>query len=167
LPGCSEKLYRALDRAGDRVHSRMFYESLGELASGRFGDALLRGGTLSESRLRYFEVLSAMDPLVASLQRALPESRHTIEAIDSLLAYLRTQNALSEGDFHLPRKSGLTAIVRRLRQSLGPLERPTPVSRLRLLSDLSRQVRSCSVLESASGTVSLCQVGRQPSTTSG
>src|SRR3954453_6876453 len=29
LPDCAPRLYRALDRAGDRVHSRQFYERLG------------------------------------------------------------------------------------------------------------------------------------------
>src|SRR3954463_1477241 len=44
LPGCPASLYRALDRAGDRVQPKRFYEKLKVVCSGPFADALLRGG---------------------------------------------------------------------------------------------------------------------------
>jgi hypothetical protein len=126
LPGCPPTLYRALDRAGDRVHGRAFYERLGEVTRSPFGDALLQNGLLNEGRIRYFEALSKMDPLMASLRRALPEASHTVEAIDCILTYLRAYNALSDGDLDLPPSSGMAAVVRRLRRALGRIPAPDP-----------------------------------------
>src|SRR4051794_6403919 len=37
LPGCPPTLYRALDRAGDRVRERRFYERLGGICAGPLG----------------------------------------------------------------------------------------------------------------------------------
>jgi hypothetical protein len=43
LPGCPVRLFRALDRAGDTVRGRGYYERLGEVSRGPHGDALLDG----------------------------------------------------------------------------------------------------------------------------
>ncbi|MBD0270524.1 MAG: hypothetical protein ICV73_01220, partial [Acetobacteraceae bacterium] len=85
LPGCPPTLYRALDRAGDRVRERRFYERLGAVSAGPLGPALLGGGPLDDARLGLFEAVLAMDPLVATLRAALPESTHQVEAADALV----------------------------------------------------------------------------------
>jgi hypothetical protein len=127
LPDCPPRLYRALDRAGDRVHGRGFYERLGEVARGPFGDALLDGGRpLDGGRLAYFSTLTRMDPLVASLHSALPESAYCVEALDSVLTYLRARHALEEDDLRLPPRSALPAVMRRLTRALGRLSAPEP-----------------------------------------
>jgi hypothetical protein len=127
LPGCPPRLYRALDRAGDRVRERRYYERLGEVAAGPFGDALLEGDRpLDHGRLSYFELLARMDPLIISLRSALPESQYAIEAVDALLAFLRLHDALTGDDLALPPRSALPAVVRRLTRALGRVAVPAP-----------------------------------------
>ena len=126
LPGCPPTLYRALDRAGDRVRQRRFYERLGAVATGPFGPALLGGGPLDDARLGLFEAVLAMDPLVATLRAALPEAIYQFEAADSLVAFLRAHGALHDGDLRLPPKAGLAAVNRRLQRALGRIRAPDP-----------------------------------------
>jgi hypothetical protein len=126
LPGCPPRLYRALDRAGDHVRDRRFYERLGEVASSPLGPALLEGGALDDARLSYFVTLRTMDPVVASLRSALPESKYHIEAVDSLISFLRAHGALTDGDLRLPPRAGLAALVRRLQRTLGRIPAPDP-----------------------------------------
>jgi hypothetical protein len=127
LPGCPPTLYRALDRAGDRVQPREFYERLGHLARGPFGDVLLRGDRkLDRPRLDYYEALSMMDPALCALRAVLPESTFDAQALDALLALLRARGALREADLRLPPKAGLGAVVRRLRIALARLPAPDP-----------------------------------------
>jgi hypothetical protein len=127
LPDCDARLYRSLDRAGDRVQSRRFYERLGHLACGPFGDVLLHTDRrLDHSRLDYYEALARMDPAVVALRAVLPESTYDVEALDALLAFLRARDALREDDLRLPPKAGLRAVVRRLQAVLARLPAPDP-----------------------------------------
>jgi hypothetical protein len=126
LPGSPPRLYRALDRAGDRVRDKRFYERVGEVSRGRFGDAFLGGGPLDDGRLGFFEALSTMDPLIASVRNVLPESRYDAEGVNSVIMFLRGHGALRDGDFHLPPKSGLPSLVRRLRRALDRIPAPDP-----------------------------------------
>lgn len=126
LPNCPRRLFRALDRAGDRVRDKRFYERLGEVSRGRFGDAFLDGGPLDDGRLGFFEALSTMDPLIASVRNVLPESRYDAEGVNSVIMFLRGHGALRDGDFHLPPKSGLPSLVRRLRRALDRIPAPDP-----------------------------------------
>jgi hypothetical protein len=125
LPGCPARLYRALDRAGDKVHERNFYERLGAVARGPFGEALL-DGVIDEARISYFEALSGMDPAIVALRRALPEATYWVEAVDCLVALLRAHDVLRDDDLRLPPRSGLPAVVRRLRAALSRIEAPEP-----------------------------------------
>jgi hypothetical protein len=43
LPGCPARLFKALDRVGDRIHERSFYERLGLISRSPFADALHDG----------------------------------------------------------------------------------------------------------------------------
>jgi hypothetical protein len=127
LPGCPVQLYRALDRAGDRVQSRQFYERVGELARGPFSDVLLRSDRrLDHSRLDYYEALATMDPAICALRETLPESTYDVEGLDALLAYLRARRALREDDLKLPPRAGLRAVMRRLQAALDRLPAPDP-----------------------------------------
>ncbi len=126
LQGCPPTLYRALDGAGDRVRERRFYERLGAIGSGPFGPALLGGGPLDDARLGLFEAVLAMDPLVATLRGALPESTYQFEAADALIAFLRAHGALRDGDLRLPLKAGLAAVSRRLQRALARIPAPDP-----------------------------------------
>jgi hypothetical protein len=126
LPGCPATLYRALDRAGDRVRERRFYERLGAAARGPFADPLLDGGALDDLRLAHYEALSRMDPAVAALRGALPEDTHLAEGVDCLVALLRARGALRDGDLRLPPRAGVPAVARRLRAALARIEAPDP-----------------------------------------
>ena len=126
LPGCPARLYRALDRAGDRVRERGFYERLGAVCAGPLGPALLGGGPLDDARLGLFEAVLGMDPLVAALRAALPESIYQMEAADSLVAFLRAHGALRDGDLRLPPRAGLAAVNRRIRRALARIPAPDP-----------------------------------------
>jgi len=126
LPGCPPRLYRALDRAGDRVRPRAFYERLGSVSRTALGDALLESGDLDEGRLAFYEALMKMDPMVASLRGALGEVAYHAEGVDSLLAFLRAHNALNDSDFRLPPKAGMAALARRFQRALGRIRAPDP-----------------------------------------
>jgi hypothetical protein len=126
LPGCSPRLYRALDRAGDHVRGRAYYEKLGLVSRSPLGHALLDGSGLDDSRISFYETLSTMDPMIASLQGALGEMRHHAEAVDCLLAFLRSNNALDDSDFRLPPKAGMASLVRRFQRALGRIPAPDP-----------------------------------------
>ncbi|MBC4018642.1 hypothetical protein ACFQU2_16655 [Siccirubricoccus deserti] len=125
LPACPARLYRALDRAGDRVRERRFYEKLAAVCSGPFADRLL-DGALDDIRVAHFEALSRMDPALGAMRSALPENTYLVEGIDSLVAFLRARGALRDGDLRLPPGAGLPAITRRLRVALGRIEAPDP-----------------------------------------
>jgi hypothetical protein len=127
LPGCPPTLYRALDRAGDRVHGQQFYRRLGEVARGPFCDVLLRDdGRLDHSRLAYCEALGRMDPAIGAPRGVLPESTYDAEALNALLAYLRSHDALRDEDLRLPPNAGMRAVVRRLQAALARLPAPNP-----------------------------------------
>jgi hypothetical protein len=125
LPGCPRRLYRALDRAGDRVHGKQFYEKLGAVCGGPFADALL-DGDLTDGRISYFVGLARMDPMVAMLRGALPEHTYLAEGLDCLAALLRAHGALHDSDFRLPPRAGMPAVARRLRTALARIEAPDP-----------------------------------------
>jgi hypothetical protein len=126
LPGCPPRLYRALDRAGDRVRERRFYERLVAVCRGPFADALLANGEIDDARLAYFDSLSRMDPAMATLRSGLPENTYLAEGVDCLVALLRARGALREGDLRLPPRAGMPAVARRLRNALGRIEAPDP-----------------------------------------
>lgn len=126
LPGCPARLFKALDRAGDRIHEQSFYERLGIVSRGPFADALLGGGNLDDGRLGFFGALSDMDPMISTLQGALGEARYHAEGVDCLLTFLRAHHALHDGDFRLPPKAGMASLARRLQRALGRIPAPDP-----------------------------------------
>ena len=107
------------------MRPKAFFEQLTVLARGLFGDALLSGGPLDDSRLNFFEALSAMDPAVAAIFMALNNQYHADDA-DSLVAFLRAHGVLGDGDLRLPPRAGLPALVRRLTNALGRISAPDP-----------------------------------------
>jgi hypothetical protein len=127
LPGCPPTLYKALDRAGDRVQGKQFYTRLGAIARGPLGDVLLQSDRkLDHSRLDYCEALERMDPAILALRAALPDSTYDAESLDALLAFLRSHGALLDDDLRLPPKAGMKAVVRRLKTALARLSAPDP-----------------------------------------
>jgi hypothetical protein len=126
LPIGSPLFYRALDRAGDRVRDKRFYERLGTLGVGPFAGALLKDGRIDDARLSYYEALSRMDSSLTGLQSVLDGDTYLAEAVDCLVALLRSHSALRKGDLHLPPKAGKAAVARRLRAALGRIQAPDP-----------------------------------------
>jgi hypothetical protein len=126
LPGRPSRLYRALDRAGDRVRDKRFYERLGILCAGPFAEALLKDSRIDDGRLSHYEALSSMDPALAGLQSVLDGDTYLAESLDCLLTLLRSHSALRDTDLHLPQKAGKPAVARRLRAALGRIQAPDP-----------------------------------------
>jgi hypothetical protein len=62
IPNTPDRLYRALDRAGDQVRERSFYERLGAICSGPLGGAPLANGLLNNVRLGRAEAILGMNP---------------------------------------------------------------------------------------------------------
>jgi hypothetical protein len=126
MPDCPAQLYKALDRAGDRLHRREFYQRLSALASGPHAGVLLSGGPIDEIRLKFFEALSQMDSAVAALQAGLREDRYLCAGVHCLVSLLRAHGALRDEDLRLPARAGLPAVARRIRTALGRVEAPGP-----------------------------------------
>jgi hypothetical protein len=126
MPACPPRLYRALDRAGDRLNGKDFYQRLSTIASGPHAAALLAGGPVNESRLCFFEALSQMDPAVAALRGGLRDDKYLCAGIDCLVALLRAHGALHDGDLTLPPQAGLPAVARRIRTVFGRIQAPSP-----------------------------------------
>ena len=109
------------------MRGRGYYERLGEVSRGPFGEALLAGeARLDDHRIDYFRALAGMDPVVALVRGALPDALHYAEAVDAVAAFLRARGALNEGDFRLPPKAGAAAVARRLWRALGRVPAPDP-----------------------------------------
>ncbi|WP_043338378.1 hypothetical protein [Belnapia moabensis] len=125
LPNSPSRLYRALDRAGDRVRKQEFYKRVGKIAAGPFADALFEAKAIDEACLTHCEALLAMDAEVAAIFVRLRDRYHA-EFADSLVAFLRAHGVVRGDDLHLPPKAGLPALVRRLTRALGRLPAPDP-----------------------------------------
>jgi hypothetical protein len=67
-----------------------------------------------------------MDPALARLHLTIEGNTYLAEAIDCLVALLRSHGALRDGDLRLPPKAGMPALARRLRTALGRIEAPDP-----------------------------------------
>jgi hypothetical protein len=167
LPGYPPRLFRALDRAGDTVRERGYYERLGEVSRGPFGEALLDGDArLDDHRLDYYRALARMDPVVASVRSALPEALHHAEAVDPVAAFLRARGALHEADFRLPPKAGAAAVARRLWRALGRVPAPTRASPSRRLTGWCGRASNSSASARRSGIASPTRNTSRTTTTS-
>jgi hypothetical protein len=125
IPNCPRRLYRALDRAGDRVHPRRYYERLATVCTGPFAEALI-ASDLTDGRIGYYEALAKMDPAMAALQSGLRENSYVADGVDCMLALLRAHGVLRDEDIRLPPRVGTHAIARRLRAALARIEAPDP-----------------------------------------
>ncbi len=126
MPESPPTLYRALDRAGDRVLGRSLYEMLRSVAAGPFGARLLESGPLDEYRVKAYASLVDMDPLMLKLHAALPEDSNIVGCVNSLLGLLRSHDALVESDFDLPQRAGVAAVMRRLQRRIDEIGAPSP-----------------------------------------
>jgi hypothetical protein len=155
MPTCPPRLYRALDRAGDRVRARAFYVRLRTIADGPFSNALLDAGPIDDVRLSFCEALANMDPAVAVIFSKLKDS-YNAESADSLVAFLRVHGVLGDEDLRLPPQAGLPALVRRLTQALGRVAAPDPgfivpapyrlIASTDELQSLGKQFQNCLML---------------------
>ena len=152
LPDCPARLYRALDRAGSFARERSYYTRLGTVCRGPFGVAFL-DGDLNDTRLDFYEALSTMDPLIANLHGALPETRPLANAVDTLISIIRAYGAIGHCDLHQPKNAGAGAVLRRLLRGLYAVRAPDPpfsvpdplrlVETIGELRDIGRRFRNC------------------------
>jgi hypothetical protein len=125
IPDAPPRLYRALERAGDRVKGRRFYGRLATLCRTSLSDQLL-DGELHELQLSRAEKVLALDPALAQLPNILLTLPNCVDALDVLIGFLRAQVALRHSDLKLPPNTGLSAIVRRLLSALDNVVVPPP-----------------------------------------
>lgn len=126
LPDAPSRLYRALDRAGDQVRGRRFYDRLGSAVTGPLGPSLLEAGPLNDDRLGHVDAVLAADPLVAPLSQHFPSSAFTIDHLDSLVTLLRAHGATDAVDWGLAPNAGPRGAFRRMQQALDALTAPDP-----------------------------------------
>src|ERR1700722_10108217 len=107
IPNAPSRLYRALDRAGDHVLDKSYYERLASLCSGPLSDFLLSGGSLNPRRLDRLEALLGMDPIIVSLPGIWDQQLCEIEAVNAIIIFLRAHNVFDAADFRLPGEVGL------------------------------------------------------------
>jgi hypothetical protein len=125
IPDCPVRLYRALNGAGSPVRGRSYYVRLDAVCRGPFGSAFL-DGDLNVTRLDFYEALATMDPVVVNLRAALPETRHLANAIDTLVALIRSYGAIDACDLNLPKNARTGAVLRRLLRGLYAVRAPQP-----------------------------------------
>jgi hypothetical protein len=127
IPNAPKMLYRALDRAGDHVLDKSYYERLGVHCAGPLSDLLLSGGSLSPRRLDRLEVLMGMDPIIISLRGILDRQLCEIVAVNAIITFVRAHGVFDEADFKLPEEAGVPAVLRKLQQALDRIEAPAPI----------------------------------------
>jgi hypothetical protein len=125
IPNAPKELYNALDRAGDHVRERSYYERLGALCVSPLGGHLLSDGPLDEARLGWAESLLRSDPAVLRLQSLLSRGID-IEAVNTIVAFLRAHDAFLEDDLQMPDGAGVPAVIHRLQIALNRIEAPSP-----------------------------------------
>ena len=91
----------------------------------RLGTELLNG-KLSDERLDFYEAIQTMDPLVANLRTAMPETQHVAEAVNTLISMIRSHDALGECDMTLPKNARTNALLRRLMRGVDAIRAPAP-----------------------------------------
>jgi hypothetical protein len=123
IPDVPSRLYRALDRAGDRAKSLSFYKRLAALCRTSLVNALLEGDLHELSLLRAEKVLT-LDPALVHLPNILRMSPSSVEGLSVLISFLKAHGVLSEHNLELPRDASLSAIVRRLLRALDNVTAP-------------------------------------------
>jgi hypothetical protein len=123
LPDAPLRLYRALDRAGDRVHQRSYYERLGRLCAGPLAEQVLAAKPLNDSVLSRAETLLNADPALLQIS-SLISRPYEVEALDIMLTFLRAHGVFSDSDLQQPKGSKIAAVVRRLQASLDKIKAP-------------------------------------------
>jgi hypothetical protein len=124
IPDAPPRLYRALDRAGDFVRKKSYYERLGTLCTGPLADMLLTAGPLNDARLNWAESVLGLDPAILSMPAILRRSQHQVEAINTLITFLRAQGVFEDHDLQLSKKAGLRAVMTRIQDILDRVPAP-------------------------------------------
>jgi hypothetical protein len=141
FPGCDRRFYRALDKAGDRVHEATFYTRLDRLLRGPLAEPVLAAEALNMRVLTCHEAVQRMDPLVVRARHALCGDPRRAEALDSLARMLRSFGVLDNAVVdRLPEGAGQPALGRFLRRQMGMIRAPdpgfTPPEGLRLIGSV-------------------------------
>jgi len=126
FPNAPPHLYRALDRAGDHVRERHFYERLGVLCDTPLSGVLLSAGNLDDARLDWAEAVLSMDPFILTLPVMMSRSVHEIEAVDTMIAFLRAYGAFMADELRLPDRCGMKALYARIQHALDQVMAPPP-----------------------------------------
>jgi hypothetical protein len=126
IPNAPSRLYRAFERASDRVRSQSFYARLAALLKTPMAAAILDGGYLNEVMFERAEALLAMDPVIVGLRGILTCSEYATDGVATILAFLRGHDAISDEYLRMPKEAGLPALSRRLYSILASMQAPMP-----------------------------------------
>jgi hypothetical protein len=134
---------------------------LDAVCRGPFGSAFL-DGDLNDTRLDFYDGLDTRDPLLVNLYVALPETRHLANAVDTLVALIRSYGAIGACDFNLPKNARTGAVLRRLLRGLYAVRAPQPpftvpaplrlVETIGELLEIGRRFKNCLVRTAPFGT---------------
>jgi hypothetical protein len=81
---------------------------------------------LSERRLVFYEAIETMDPVVADLRNALSETPHVADAVNTLVALIRSHGTLGECDLTMSKNGRANALLRRLMRGVDAIRAPAP-----------------------------------------
>jgi hypothetical protein len=124
MPDAPAKLYRALDRAPDRVQEVDFYPRLYAASLGPFASLLFDNGSNIDRRLLdWIDDLAVMDPAIQRLPHALIANPAVARSIGVLLHLLRAHGANATID-GLGRGANVRAVLRRIVGVLDHLTAP-------------------------------------------
>ncbi|MBU8539469.1 hypothetical protein [Falsiroseomonas tokyonensis] len=128
IPGCPPTLFRALDRAGSIVGSRVFYQRIASISAGPYGNLIVDGsGRIDDRLLRHIETLAeAADPAVASLPPSLLSDPSIAEAVGAVASLLRASGLDPDAAMRgIPANAGIEAVFRRLKKQVSALRAPS------------------------------------------
>jgi hypothetical protein len=155
FPSAPPQLYRLLDRAGDRVASWEFYESLAEAAAGPLCKVLFASeGRVDEMLIRHLATLKESDPALRRLPPKLLADKGATSAITAVLSVVRAYGGDGDRVFaNLPESVGVQGIYKRLVEQVSLLEAaPAPsqlpremqqIMTIGALRDVGKQLNLC------------------------
>jgi hypothetical protein len=165
------RMYRILNRAGDRAQDASYYMRLDKLLKSPIGSMLADNDAeeLSSVRLTYYEEIQQLHPVIHSNTRLRAAPKHRLEAASLVIEYLRAMQVLHEDDLNLPEKTGMKAFTRRLHAALDRIQSPRPklnlpsqfhqVSNIGELRNYGRRFRNCLGRFGSGGEEKLLRLG--------
>ena len=152
FPNAPARLYRTLEKCGDRVHQQFFYFRLVSLSVTAVAEDVFACRHIDERQITIFEKWNDLDPVVQSCRGALGGVGYRGDALDLLVRFARAHRVLKAGDLAPPEGAGLRAVVKRILKMIDriqvspPFTLPPPLRVITSLGELRKtgfQFRNC------------------------